>query len=93
MNRVIIGSGNGLSPVRRQVITWTNADLFDAWGQISVKFESKFISIHENAFENVACQFGGHFVQAPLLSNKISLIQGSRIKWKSLSPPAWHKIW
>ena len=27
MNWVIIGSGNGLSPVRRQAITWTNADL------------------------------------------------------------------
>ena len=27
MNWVIIGSGNVLSPVRRQAITWTNADL------------------------------------------------------------------
>ena len=27
MNWVSIDSGNGLSPVRRQAITWTNADL------------------------------------------------------------------
>ena len=27
LNRVIIGSGNALWPVRRQAITWTNADL------------------------------------------------------------------
>ena len=26
LNGVIIGSGNGLSPIRRQTITWTNAD-------------------------------------------------------------------
>ena len=24
---IIIGSGNGLSPIRRQAIAWTNADL------------------------------------------------------------------
>ena len=28
LNIFIIGSGNGLSPVRRQPITWTNAGLF-----------------------------------------------------------------
>ena len=27
MNLIIIGSGNGLTPGRRQAITWTNADL------------------------------------------------------------------
>ena len=27
VNQVIIGSDNGLSPIQRQAITWTNADL------------------------------------------------------------------
>ena len=43
-NWVIIGPGNGLLPVRRQVITWTNAGYcqLDSWEHISVKFESEF---------------------------------------------------
>ena len=28
LNWISIASGNGLSPVRHQAITWTNADLF-----------------------------------------------------------------
>ena len=43
---VSIDSCNGLSPIRRQAITWTNADL------LSTKIKTQF-SIHENAFENV----------------------------------------
>ena len=36
----------------------------DFWEQISVTFESdSIIFIQENAFENVVCQNGGHFVQ------------------------------
>ena len=35
VNWVIIGSGNGLSHVRRQVITWTNTDVFQF--QFSIK--------------------------------------------------------
>ena len=33
MNKVIISSSNGLSPVHRQAITWTNADYcqHDPW--------------------------------------------------------------
>ena len=42
MNWNKIGSGNGLSPVRRQAITWINTDLLsiEPYEQISVKFES-----------------------------------------------------
>ena len=40
LNKVSISSGNGLSPVRRQAITWTNADL-DSQEQIAVKFKSE----------------------------------------------------
>ena len=40
---VIIGSDNGLSPVRRQAITWSNDDLLSGnpWEQTVVKFELK----------------------------------------------------
>ena len=40
MNRVNIGSDNGLSPGRRQAIIWTNAWilLIEHWEQNSLKF-------------------------------------------------------
>ena len=60
-----IGSGNGLSPVRCQTITWTNADLLWTPGN---KFQwnsnrNSIISIQENAFEIAVCQNGGRFIQ------------------------------
>ena len=60
MNWVGIGSGNGLSPVRWQAITSTNADLLSI-GPLGTNFseiqiEIKKIFIHENAFENVVCE-------------------------------------
>ena len=44
VNGVSIGSGNGLSPVRRQAITWTNPGLLRI--EILVKFESEFCHFH-----------------------------------------------
>ena len=39
----------------------------DSWVQVSLKFERNFIIfIQENAFENVFCQSGGHFVQGEM---------------------------
>ena len=35
----------------------------NSWEQISMKFESEFYHFQENAFENVVCKNGGHFVQ------------------------------
>ena len=58
VNWAIIGSGNDLSPIRRQAVTWINAD----WTPIghlnhtSVQFKSKYIFIQENVFKNVVCQ-------------------------------------
>ena len=43
MNRAIIGLGNGLAPIRRQAITWTNAELLSSgptgtnFGQIVIE--------------------------------------------------------
>ena len=63
----IIGSGNGLSPVRRQAIIWNNAGLLSI-GPMGTNFSKIRIAnlsffIQENAFENVVCQIGGYFVQ------------------------------
>ena len=47
VNRVSIGSDNGLSPIRRQAIILTNAGL-DTSEQVSVQFLSKYkYFIHE----------------------------------------------
>ena len=58
MHWVIIDFVNGLSPVWRQAITWTSADLLliGLWKQILVKFnQNSIIFIQENAFENAIC--------------------------------------
>ena len=45
MNWVNIDSGNGLAPVRRQAITWTNADLLSI-GPLGTNFSEILIEIH-----------------------------------------------
>ena len=50
----IVGSGNGLSPVWRQAIAWTNAAL----SSIGL-FGTSIISIQGNAFD-------GHFILAAM---------------------------
>ena len=56
MNRVSIASGSGLWPVRRQAITWTNADLLSIGSlgtnlsEIGIKNTKRFI--HKNASAN-----------------------------------------
>ena len=59
-NLTIIGSDNGLSPDRRQALTWTNAEFIVNWTHRN-KLQSNLnsnsnIFIQENAFENVICQ-------------------------------------
>ena len=53
-------AGNGLSPVRRQAITWTKCSLIVNLTlrntvQCNANRNTK-LSIHENAFENVVCE-------------------------------------
>ena len=55
MHWAITGSGNGLSPVRRQAITWTNTGLLSI-GPMRTNFSeiwnlNSIIFIQENAFE------------------------------------------
>ena len=60
--------GNGLSPVQRQAITWTNAGLLSIrllgtnFGEIRIRIT--FIQEHE--FEIVVYQICGHFVSASM---------------------------
>ena len=56
VNSVSIGSCNGLSPVRRQAITWSNADFVNWTPGNKFKWNlnlNRIISIQEIAFENV----------------------------------------
>ena len=46
VNRVIIVSGNGLLPVRRQSITWTNTDVL--LSIVGLLVETKFPEIYQN---------------------------------------------
>ena len=56
----VFGSANGLSPVWRQAIPWTNAALLSIghlgtnFGEIWIQIKKLFI--HENAFKTVACE-------------------------------------
>ena len=54
----IIGSGNGLSPDRRQAIIWTNAGIVNWTLRNKLQWNlngNSNIFIHENAFESVVC--------------------------------------
>ena len=73
-NLTIIGSDNGLSPERRQAITWTNAGLLltGPLGKTSVKSYSEFKHFHSGKCTS-KCRLrnGVHFVSAsiPLVGN------------------------
>ena len=69
LNRVYIGSGNGLTSLQRQAITWTNDGLLSmglSEKKLSeiLKYCKSNIFIYENAFENIVWQSGGHLVSA-----------------------------
>ena len=59
VNKVIIGSGNGLVPVHHQAITWTSDDLLSIgpsgknFNEILIK--NTELSSQESAFEIVIC--------------------------------------
>ena len=59
MNWVSIGSGNCLSPLRRQAISWqcwliVNCTLRKKISEIRIKIKNNLF--HENAFENIVCE-------------------------------------
>ena len=70
MNRVSIGSANGLLPIQRQAITWTSANLLSIGlpGTILSEIWMKTLSFpfKKNAFIIVVCQNDSHFVQGEM---------------------------
>ena len=66
-----IVSGNGLSHVRRQSITWTNADVLsnmNSRGQTSMNFESKYqVFLLGKLISKCRLRNGGHFVHASIV--------------------------
>ena len=59
----IIGTDNGLSPGRRQVIIWTNDGILLIWPPLGTKFSETLIEIH------IRLENGGHFVSASMCVN------------------------
>ena len=51
-NRTIIGSDNGLSPGRRQAITWTNVGIL-LIGPLGTNFSEMSIEIHTFSFKKI----------------------------------------
>ena len=50
-----IGSGNGLFPVWRQAIIWTNSDFLLTGTKVS-EICIKMLNFEENAIENLVCK-------------------------------------
>ena len=69
MNWIGIGSDNGLSPIRRQAIIWTNAGLLSIapFSEILIKTQDT----PENASQNIVCEM------ADILSRGDELITGA----------------
>ena len=60
VNRIGIGSDNGLSHIRRQAIIWTDAGLLSI-GPLGTKFSEnlikiQFLYVYKNASENIVCE-------------------------------------
>ena len=74
------GSDNGLSPVRRQPIIWTNDGLLSIRPQAThfneILFEIQKFFIQERAYENVVCKIDGHLVSASMCFNKLHQQEG-----------------
>ena len=64
VNRISIGSDNGLSHIRRQAIIWTDTGLLSI-GPLGTKFSENLIKIqffiYKNASENIACEMAAIF--------------------------------
>ena len=69
MNRISIGSANGLSPIRRQAIIWTNAGIL-LIVTLGSSFSEILIEIHNFAFNKMHLQMSSgkwrHFVWASM---------------------------
>ena len=89
MNWINIASGNGLSPGRRQAITWTNAD-FKSIGALGTHFSEIWIKIQNFSITKVHLKMLAakwrHFVQGEMSSGETDIEMMSDIhcahQWK-----------
>ena len=68
MNSASIDLSNDLSPVRRQAITWTNADILSI-GTLGTNFseiQSKYETFYSRMPLKISSAHGGHFVQVEM---------------------------
>ena len=93
LNRVSIGSDNGLTPNRRQAIIWTKAWLLSIKIRNFLNQNTKLFN-HENVSENIVCEKAAILSRADELSIRISLSyigyqqHEDVIKWKHF-PRYW----
>ena len=79
MNWVNIGSGNGLSPVRRQAITWTNVD-FLSIGPLGTNFSEIWIKIQNFSFVKMHLKIS--FVNwRPFCPGGVNWTLGNKFQW------------
>ena len=65
MNRVSIGSNNGLSPIRRQAITWTNAEMLligPYKNNLQWNFNQNSYIFIKKSIWKCRLENGGHFI-------------------------------
>ena len=102
LNRVSISPDNGLSPVRRQAIIWTSAELSllirplrTNFSEILIKVQNIFI--HENASENIVSDmvtilFRGSWVNdaaLPLIKDQGRNPEEYGSHWREFATCAW----
>ena len=82
---------DGLSPIRRQVITEPMLPCCQlaSWEHISLKFDRNSIIVIKYAFENVVCQNGGHFVEVEMSKCIFILVSESSIVNCTLCQSSW----
>ena len=67
VDRVRVGSNNGLSPIRRQAIIWVNDRLL-SFGPLGTNFSEILIKIWNASFTKMyRLRNGGYFVQGEMI--------------------------
>ena len=93
-HRTIIGSDNGLSPVRRQAIIWTSARILltgPLWTNFSeILIENYLLSVKKMHLNMLSEKNGGHFVSASMCLIYYSIMM--LVKFLT-SANQKHRIW
>ena len=93
-NLTIIGSDNGLSPGRRQAITWTNVGIL-LMGPLGTNFSEMLIEIHTSSFNKIHLKMSSGKWQpfclglSVLIQRRFIYLQSSYITTKCVIPHQW----